>query len=268
MPPTFIIGDIHGHYKPLTQLLRFDGQIIDKDLRWNAGDATLCFMGDYFDRGPDGVSVVRLIMRLQREAEMVGGRVIALLGNHEVALLGARRFSKKNKSSPFFSAWVMMDGQLNDFADLNEAQAHWLQQRPIMYRIAGRLLVHADALFYRRYGETVNVVNRFIQSILQSNNLRQWDTLMDNFSERYAFSPYDWYGDTQLGGVVNAQALLKLYDAKQIIHGHTPIFRMTGQTPQTVNTPLIYADGLAVNVDHGMYKGGSGFIYELPPSIN
>ena len=109
MPPTFIIGDIHGHYKPLTQLLRFDGQIIDKDLRWNAGDATLCFMGDYFDRGPDGVSVVRLIMRLQREAEMVGGRVIALLGNHEVALLGARRFSKKNKSSPFFSAWVTTD---------------------------------------------------------------------------------------------------------------------------------------------------------------
>lgn len=36
------------------------------------------------------------------------------------------------------------------------------------------------------------------------------------------------------------------------------------EAPTSVTEALIYADGLAVNVDAGMYRGSNGFVYELP----
>src|SRR5690606_4092364 len=48
------------------------------------GRATLVQTGDYTDRGADVRKVLDLLMRLEREARAAGGRVITLLGNHEV----------------------------------------------------------------------------------------------------------------------------------------------------------------------------------------
>jgi hypothetical protein len=39
---------------------------------------------------------------------------------------------------------------------------------------------------------------------------------------------------------------------------------MTGEPPELIRAPLIYADGLCINVDGGIYRGGMGFIYKLP----
>jgi hypothetical protein len=45
-----------------------------------------------------------------------------------------------------------------------------------------------------------------------------------------------------------------------LIHGHTPINKITGE-PAT--EALVYAGGLCVNVDGGLYRGGEGFVYQL-----
>ena len=71
----FVIGDVHGQYEKLIGLLK-KSSLVNQALTWIGGDATLCFLGDFFDRGPDGVSCIDLIMRLQRQAESAGGRVI------------------------------------------------------------------------------------------------------------------------------------------------------------------------------------------------
>ena len=63
-------------------LLRSTNLVTD-ELRWGGDNATLCFVGDFVDRGPDGIGCIELVMRLQREAADAGGQVIALLGNHE-----------------------------------------------------------------------------------------------------------------------------------------------------------------------------------------
>ena len=76
---TYVIGDIHGHFDKLVALLLDEG-LIANDLSWAGEDSTLCFLGDYFDRGPNGVGVVDLMMRLQVEASMAGGKLIALPG--------------------------------------------------------------------------------------------------------------------------------------------------------------------------------------------
>ena len=91
MRPLWVIGDIHGAYDKLRAILLRAG-LIDFDGSWTAGDAHVVFLGDYVDRGPNGVGVIRLIRSLEVQAQEVGGQVTALLGNHEVMFLAALVF--------------------------------------------------------------------------------------------------------------------------------------------------------------------------------
>ena len=73
---TYIVGDIHGHLGKLIELLTASG-LIDEQRRWIGGTANLWCMGDFFDRGPHGIGIVDLLMRLQGEAADAGGAVRA-----------------------------------------------------------------------------------------------------------------------------------------------------------------------------------------------
>jgi hypothetical protein len=57
---------------------------MDDDGNWSGGNATLIQTGDLVERGPRVREVLDLVMALQQQAPEAGGRVIALLGNHEV----------------------------------------------------------------------------------------------------------------------------------------------------------------------------------------
>jgi hypothetical protein len=85
------IGDIHGEYAGVTSVLRAAG-LLDARNRWNGGNATLVQTGDMLDRGPDVRKVMDLLMELERQAPRRRGRVVVLLGNHELMnLTGAMR---------------------------------------------------------------------------------------------------------------------------------------------------------------------------------
>ena len=77
------IGDIHGDIDALNGILKNAG-VIDTGGRWIASDATLVQVGDFTDRGPSVRAVMDLLMDLERQATAAGGRVVVLLGNHEV----------------------------------------------------------------------------------------------------------------------------------------------------------------------------------------
>lgn len=256
----YVVGDIHGQFDKLTQLLKSTG-IIGSDLTWQGGAATLCFMGDFCDRGPDGVSCLNLAMSLEKQAEVAGGRVISVLGNHEVMLLAAHLFNSMPDSEwgeKLMDVWLRNGGVSKDFDNLTTEHITWIGQLPGMVRIGDTLLIHSDALFYMSHGDTIEEVNESFQHILtQETSPTIWVRLLNEFTERSAFA------DMSASGVEKAASFLEAFNAKRIIHGHTPISTITREPASQVVQPHIYAEGQCINVDGGMYLGGPGFVCQL-----
>jgi hypothetical protein len=78
-----VVPDVHGAYVELLSLLQ-RVQLIDKNLKWTGGSTTLVQLGDAIDRGARSRACLDLLMSLERQAPKAGGKVIPLLGNHEV----------------------------------------------------------------------------------------------------------------------------------------------------------------------------------------
>src|SRR5690606_22191646 len=110
-----------------------------------------------------------------------------------------------------------------------------------------------DATFYQVYGRSVVAVNNHIHAILRSGDAEAWDQLLDYFSQRRAFQDRDL-------GPARVARVVALYGGRLPVHGHTPICKLNGCRPEEVGGPLVYAGGLAIDVDAGMYMGGCGFV--------
>ncbi len=248
----YIIGDIHGNLLKLVDLL-VEAKLIDEQRRWIGGGSQLWFMGDFFDRGPHGIGVVELVMRLQGQAADAGGSVRALLGNHEVLFLGAHHFPYQRK---FQLSWKRNGGQDSDLSSVTSRQIAWLRGLPALALVENRLLMHADAMFYLGYGSTLDEVNTLFSEVLHNDEPDDWGQILEDFAERMAFS------NSESRGAANAARYLDTFGGEQIIHGHTPIQYVADVI--IPGHPLIYANKLCVNVDGGMYLGGTGFVYRLP----
>lgn len=258
MASTFIIGDAHGQLDAIARLLR-EASLVDRQLGWCGGAAALWFLGDFFDRGPDGIGVVELVMRLHDEAPRQGGRVDALLGNHDALIIAAQRFGERRivgMRKSFREAWRHNGGIESDLSRLAARHIDWLAALPAVALEGDRLLVHADALFYTGYGRTIAAINDGIGHVVRGDNLAAWDRLLDEFSERNAFR------DPGRGSEA-AHTLLELLGGRQIIHGHTPIGKAWRRPDAEVREAVVYAGGLCVNVDGGIYRGGPGFVYRV-----
>ncbi len=259
MKPTFVLGDPHGQFEQVTGLLR-DAGLLDASGSWSGAGSTLWLMGDLVDRGPGGVETVALAMRLQREAAHAGGRADTLLGNHDALLLSAYRFGDRpcsGSGGTFRAAWESNGGEARDFEGITPDQARWLASLPAMARAGAHLLMHADAMLYEGYGQSIDEVNQTISALLASDDAERWDRLLDEFSEHRAF----------VGGAAaraRAEAMLKRYGGSRIVHGHSPIQAMPGVQAGDERQAFIYADGHCIDVDGGMYKGGPGFVHRLP----
>jgi Calcineurin-like phosphoesterase len=86
------IGDVHGDFDDFVAILQRTG-LIDKQNHWSSGKTTFVQVGDLLDRGPKPREVMDLMMALEKEAAQAGGRVVSLLGNHEMMnIMGDLRY--------------------------------------------------------------------------------------------------------------------------------------------------------------------------------
>ncbi len=82
-PRVVAIGDVHGNL-PAFQAILAQAGLVDAGGAWTGGDAVLVQLGDLIDRGPSMRATLDFVMALEGRAASRGGRVVALLGNHEV----------------------------------------------------------------------------------------------------------------------------------------------------------------------------------------
>lgn len=126
------IGDVHGDIRAFGAIARACG-LVDERGSWCGGDAHLVLMGDLVG-GPRSWFLIRAVMRLQREALRAGGRVHALLGNHDL-LPVAGRFERMTPSE-------RRHYRKDDFRG-DGPFAEWLRSRPTILKIGATVFVHA-----------------------------------------------------------------------------------------------------------------------------
>ncbi|GAB2874843.1 Ser/Thr/Tyr protein phosphatase SppA [Streptomyces deserti] len=267
--PLYVVGDVHGYLEELVAALQEKG-LIDAAGNWCAGTARLWFLGDFTDRGPDGIGVIDLVMRLSAEAAAAGGYCKALMGNHELLLLGAKRFGDTPVNSgagtaTFQAAWLLNGGQKTDMDRLQDHHLQWMARLDALEEVDGHLLVHSDTTAYLDYGRSIEEVNDTVRETLTRNDADEvWD-LFRKFTKRFSFRDE--------GGADAVRSLLDTYGGTRIVHGHSPIPYLLGEVGSedgedtagpVVVGPHVYADGLAIAMDGGVTMAGKLLVQQLP----
>ena len=250
----YVVSDVHGHHDQLVAELRAAG-LVDRSLRWAGGRDHLWFLGDYVDRGPDGIAVIALVMSLQVQAAAAGGSVGALLGNHEIQFLAADRFGATplpGWSDPkgAYGTWLRWGGVPADLDGLTAKQRQWLYGLPAVALVDDHLLLHADTVGYLGLGASIDDVNAAVAAQMRSDAAVVWQSLAMRLSRRQEFRG--------AAGEEAARDVLAALGGKVIVHGHSTIPEFYGG-----DGPVVYADGLVTAVDGGSYNGGRVLLVRL-----
>lgn len=148
----YLIGDLHGCLDKMQAMMA----LVARDGGGQA--AHLVFLGDYVDRGPDSIGVLRAVQALEQAAP---DRVTCLMGNHDRMMLGFLEQPEKSGS------WLNYGGRetlqspqigvdLSGFGVRMSQQAEalgaalgpglraWLAARPLWWRTGNVVAVHAQ----------------------------------------------------------------------------------------------------------------------------
>jgi protein phosphatase len=98
--PFDIIGDVHGCFDELKLLLEKLGYGVEGYVVKSPEGRKAIFLGDYTDRGPKSIEVLKLVMSMAKD-----GNAICILGNHDEKLL--RHLHGKNLKIGFDRAKVV-----------------------------------------------------------------------------------------------------------------------------------------------------------------
>lgn len=258
--PTFVVGDVHGHRAELGAALGAAG-LLDDAGDWAGQDADVWFLGDFVDRGPDGIGVIDLVMRLVEQAEEAGGSVRTLLGNHEILMLGMHNFGDAEVPSDFGlrsfeRSWQLNGGRPEDIDGLTDAHIEWLLGCPVIAHAADHLLLHSDTTAYLEWGEDAESINTAVHEVLAGEHLADWWEVWRKMTTRYAFRGPD--------GPEVAELMLQRLGGSRIVHGHSVIADQLGVAPAEVTEPLLYAGEKVLGVDGGVFIGGPMLVVPLP----
>lgn len=257
---TYVVGDVHGHRDALADELRAQG-LVDSDDAWAGGKSTLWFLGDFVDRGPDGVGAIDLVMSLQEQAAQAGGMVDSLLGNHEILLLGMYHFGDTDVPSDFgprsfARSWEINGGLHADQDALTAEHVEWLTARPLIAHAADHLLMHSDTLEYLDWGSDAEEINENVREVLEGDDIVAWWDVWRRMTTRYAFRGPN--------GPEIAEELLRRLGGERIVHGHSVIADQLGIHPTQIEAPYLYAGGKALGIDGGLFVGGPCLVVSLP----
>jgi hypothetical protein len=270
-----VFGDIHGDYRLAVQMLII-AKVVDynediDEFVWVGGDTHVVQVGDQVDRcrpttgacnqpnvtmndEASDIKILKLFTHLDKLAIKHGGRVISLLGNHEIAnsmgelgyvsYLGLKEFENykdpKNPNLKFTSGW---QARAHAFAPGNEYGTLLGCTRVPAIIIGSNLFVHAgiiDALIkefkINKNTELENINIAIRKWLLGLVNRKYVDKIVSSRAKNSMFwvrvlgeiAPYTPYTpkakDSRQSNVCNdnIEKVLEVFNVGSIIIGHTP----------------------------------------------
>lgn len=217
------VGDVHGDAEALKEVLRLAGLLDAKD-HWSGGKAHLVQTGDIPDRGEHTREAYELLMRLEKEALAAGGRVHALLGNHEVMnMLGDLRYVSPGEFASFADTAAAADAPGSPRGLEGHRAAYgpegrygrWLRSHPAVVRINDTLFVHGG-VSPEVPGKTLAELNRWVRQDLFPGNPPGGGT---NPEGPLWFRGYALGEEQAVGPAL--ETVLKRFGAKRMVMGHT-----------------------------------------------
>ena len=216
--PFDIIGDIHGCFDELVELLQKLGYEISMQ---SDGDTIVeppqgrkaVFVGDYVDRGPKVAQVLRLIMRMYET-----GAALCVPGNHDVKLVRALRGKKVNPTHGLAESLTQL---------AQESTAFKTQVAEFLGGLVSHYVLDAGKLVVAHAGMKAELQGR------ASRHVRE----------------FAMYGETtgetdEFGLPIRLNWAEEYRGTATVVYGHTPVTQ-----PQWINR--------TINIDTGCVFGGN-----------
>lgn len=214
-----VVGDLHGDYESFTKI---------KDI-YNPDDV-LIFLGDYIDRGPQGVEIIEGVIDLIENYE----NVVALKGNHEdYSSKGAPR----SGPNTFVREVKLKKGDWSDyFIDFKEN---------LLDKLYIAALIPEKILFV--HGGISNDI-KSIQDLKEPDHIIEKAILWNDPDEVEGEYPNHRGFGIKLFGPDITENVLKNIGANYIIRSHEPRKASKGPYPEqdgkiiTTNSSSVYSD--------------------------
>jgi Calcineurin-like phosphoesterase len=219
--PVLIVGDVHGDIERLFAALK----------PYPSAEWHTIFLGDLVDYGSFGIGA----LRYARDR----AHTTVLLGNHEVAMLWAKRDPAR------IGSWMAIGGQRHDLDELRRDPEleGWMRARPALIRIPdGTLAQHCGNDAYSQLikaGETdpIAAVNKRVRDLLlDEGEPMLWDLLS---------GPNIFPAQPE-----RLQRWLDTTHCRRVVFGHKP---HRGKVPERSHS------GKAINFDGGFSRSHGRF---------
>ncbi|MGF1922971.1 MAG: metallophosphoesterase [Bacteroidia bacterium] len=244
MPSKLIaISDVEGNFTGLYSFL-LANKVIDKNGNWTFGNGHLVLNGDLFDRGNEVTQVLWLIYHLENQAGAHGGKVHFILGNHEIMnMYGDVSYNdfKYIEVAKRISKVDYWDEALRKLYAKESVLGKWLRSKNIVEKIGDDIFVHGGLnkfhlqgkytimelnsiakRYYGVYPSEKSVKSERDRQLISAINSPFWDRRL-NFEWKYKIVFKINGVDATATTPAELDAILKFYDAKRIIIGHSVV---------------------------------------------
>ena len=250
------VGDIHGDYENYIRVLG-DAGIVNRRGNWIAEETHFVQLGDLPDRGPDSYKIIEHMKQLEMQAEKDGGRVHALIGNHEAMnIYGDLRYVHPGEFRALRSRNARLlqdelyDGHIarrmeadsefrssDDYRDQFNAlyplgyvehRIHWAPDGVLGSWVVGHnTLIKINRSLFVHGGVAPSMLELSISEINQQVRTE----LNGNLPEEYGLSEKDdgplWYrglsSNEEAMEAEHVEKGLETFDVDRIVVGHTPM---------------------------------------------
>ena len=221
------MGDLHADLDNAIEVLRLAG-LVDADGAWTGGETILVQTGDTTDRGPDSKALLELMRTLPAQAEAAGGRVIPLIGNHEMMnLLGDWRYVHPGDVEAYGGKEARVAAFSADGPD-----GEWIANADVVAQVGDSVFVHG--------GVTKRWAERGIDGINDAARVAMRAQTGEVLGEAGPLWYRGYVQEPETQACPALKAALDVLGARRMLVGHTT--RRDGKVQARCNGALLVID--------------------------